>query len=294
MNIPTASHPTRTGYLYVLLAAMLWGLIGPIARYTFTLGISPLEVGFWRCVFAFIPFAIQAFMQGGVGIDKKSFPQLIFFGLICIALFYAALPLAIEAGGVPLAVVLLYTAPAWVIFLAWMLLKEKLTLKKVMAVGITLTGVAIISGVFEEQAHINFWAVFWGLMAGFSYSAYYIFSKTLTRHYTTPQIFFYALPLGAFVLWYFTDFTPKPATAWLALISLGVFCTWLAYALYFHGMKTAHSGPASLIATIELVVGTVISHFFWNESFTQGGYIGALLIISATFFVFWENMKQVK
>ena len=36
------------GYILILLAAVCWGLIGPVAKLAFREGVEPLEVAFWR------------------------------------------------------------------------------------------------------------------------------------------------------------------------------------------------------------------------------------------------------
>ena len=49
-----------TGYLYIIFAAILWGIIGPVSRLAFDQGMAPLEVAFWRAVLAWICFGSHA------------------------------------------------------------------------------------------------------------------------------------------------------------------------------------------------------------------------------------------
>ena len=130
------------GYLLILLAAVLWGSLGPVARYAFSQGVDPLEVAFWRCVIPFAPFCVQALRQGSLRVDPGDRPALLGFGLICVVAFYSVYQLAIHNGGAALASVLMYTAPAWVAIMAWSILGERMTPAKLAAVAATLAGVA--------------------------------------------------------------------------------------------------------------------------------------------------------
>jgi drug/metabolite transporter (DMT)-like permease len=51
---------TLRGYLFIVLAAFCWGGIGPVSRYAFSHGMAPLEVAFWRALFGWVVFGLQA------------------------------------------------------------------------------------------------------------------------------------------------------------------------------------------------------------------------------------------
>ena len=63
-----------SGYLRILAAASLWGLIGPVARIALAEGMPPLEVAFWRTASGWLFFAVQAVLAGQTRIagDRKS------------------------------------------------------------------------------------------------------------------------------------------------------------------------------------------------------------------------------
>ena len=55
------------GYLYVLLAAFLWGLIGPLSRMAFQEGLTPLTVAFYRALLSWIFFLDLAALEREAG-----------------------------------------------------------------------------------------------------------------------------------------------------------------------------------------------------------------------------------
>ncbi len=278
--------PSLIGYLYIFLAAGLWAFIGPLGKMAFQEGISPLEVAFWRAALAWVFFAIQAGVQQKAKVAVKDLPKLALFGFLCVTLFFGSYQLAVEKGGAALASVLLYTAPAWVICLSKFFLKETLTGQKVVALCFTLTGVTLISmnqGTASLSVGGNeaMTAVFFGLLAGFCYSLYYIFGKQFSDKYSASVLFLYILPFGALCLIPFITFAEKNATAWLALGLVALFSTYGAYHLYYAGLRIIEAGRASIIATAEPVLAAFVAWCWWGESFTMVGYGGSVLIIVA-------------
>ncbi|MFO7884838.1 MAG: EamA family transporter [Desulfobacteraceae bacterium] len=270
------------GYVYICMAASLWGLLGPFGKIAFEQGVSPLEVAFWRAFLAWLMFGSQAVIQRTIHVDKKDLPGLFLFGFVSVALFFGSYQVAVDQCGVALAAVLLYTAPVWVFLLSRIVFKERFTPVKISALFITFTGVGLISFAQNAQSpglRPGFSAVFIGLVAGFCYSLYYIMGKHYSKKYSAPLVFLYILPVGAVCLVPGFTFADKTMTAWCALGLIGFVSTYAAYHFYYAGLKRIEAGRASIIATLEPVVAAVVAWFWWGEHFSLTGYAGCLLIL---------------
>jgi DME family drug/metabolite transporter len=272
---------TTRGYVFILLAALLWGMIGPLARLAFSEGVLPMEVALWRAVFSWGLFGGQAILQRQVSLRRADLAALCLFGFTGVTVFYGAYQFAVRQGGAALASVLLYTAPAWVVVLSRIFFKERFTTVKMTALFMTLTGIMLISLGGSAGFSITWRAIGFGLLSGFSYSLYYVFGKYFSERYSAANLFFYILPIGITGLLPLVTFTPKTPTAWLALFCLAFFCTYGAYHLYYAGLKHLEAGRAAIAATLEPVVAGIVAFFWWQERFTAGGYIGSVLIILA-------------
>lgn len=183
-----------------------------------------------------------------------------------------------------MASVLLYTAPAWVFLLSRLFLKEKVNLKKIAALLLTLMGVFLISNNQQTGgmgSGAGFSAVMFGLLSGFCYSLYYIFGKHFSEKYSASVLFLYILPFGAICLLPWFSFAEKSLTAWTALGAMALFSTFGAYHFYYAGLKRVEAGRASIIATAEPVVAALTAWCWWGESFTMYGYLGSVLILAA-------------
>lgn len=257
-------------------------MIGPVARLAFDEGVTPLEVAFWRAVLAWICFGGQALWQRRLKMASKDLPALFLFSLTGVTLFYGSYQMAVKLGGAALASVLLYTAPAWVVLLARIVWREPVGRLKLFCLVMTLSGVVLISfGSGLVAGSVSSGALLFGLIAGFCYAMYYILGKYFSDRYAAATLFFYMLPLGAALLFPWVTFSDKTPLAWLALAGLALVSTFAAYHFYYLGLRFLEPGRASITATLEPVVATVVAYFWWQERFSTEGYLGSALIITA-------------
>ncbi|PTN38731.1 DMT family transporter [Desulfonatronum sp. SC1] len=277
---------SKAGYAYVLLAATLWGMIGPLALLAFQQGLTPLEVAFWRATLGALLFMIHVSICGQWQVHRADLPAFFFFGLVCVGLFYGAFQKTVDLGGASVAAVLLYTAPAWVALLAWLFLGETLGRIKILAVGLTLLGVLGVSLGPDGMTALRdgLWspaAVGYGLLSGLTYALYYIFGKRYLNKYSAATVMVVALPIGAMALYPFVTFHEKTFVAWTALSALALVSTYGAFLAYCAGLRRLEATRASVVATFEPVVAALVAFAWWGERLGYLGILGAALIIFA-------------
>ncbi len=271
-----------TGYGLVFVAAVLWGLIGLFSRAILDAGVGALEIAFWRAVLAGGAFVLHAAAVRRLHVRTAGdAAALAAFAVVGVTVFYASLNLAIDAGGVSLAFVLLYTAPAFVAVLAWPLLGERLTRRKASLVLLAALGVVLVARAGGGGVHATPAALAWGLTAGASYATYYLFGKWVLHRYAPVTIFAVVLPLGALGLWPFVDFVAKDPAVWAWLAALGLVSTYLAYLVYYTGLRATEASRAVLVATVEPVVAAALAAAVFGERLGGVGWLGAGLILAA-------------
>ncbi len=281
----------NTGYLYIFIAAILWGCIGPVAKVAFAEGMNPLEVAFWRAAFAGIAFTGHGFIRKQYGICPRDLSGIVAFAFFCIALFFCSYQVAVAQGGAALASVLLYTAPAWVVLLARLFLNEKLTWLRCFSVALSILGaIAVGFGAGgTQQVRVSFLAVACGVFSGFSYGMNYIFVKKFLQKYPGSTIFMYAIPFALVFMAPFVPFSVPSLKAVAALIFLGIFSTYVPYLLYYRSLENIDASRVAIVATLEPVVAAVMAFIFWSESFSLLGYIGGILILCGVFLTIMEK-----
>lgn len=280
-----AERAPLAGYALVALAALLWAMLGVFSKRLLAAGITPTEIAFWRATIGGLLFAVHASVEGGLRLKRRS-DALAFlaFALVGVTLFYTALNLAIEAGGVSLAFILLYSAPAFVAVLAAVLLGERLTPPKAALVAMSIAGVALVAQGGEAGMTVSARSVTWGLVAGASYASYYLFGKWVLVRYRPATIYAIVMPVGALGLAPFTPFaalrSPSLET-WALLALMAVFSTYLAYLVYYTGLRHVEASRAVLVATIEPVVAAALAAWLFGERLGPLGTLGGALVVGA-------------
>ncbi|MBS3934337.1 MAG: DMT family transporter [Truepera sp.] len=269
-------------YLLIASAAVLWGLLGVLSKGVLESGVSPLEIAFWRAVLAGGLFVLHAALTSQLRLARRDLPLFIGFALVGVTTFYAAFVLAVAAGGVSLATVLLYAAPAFVVVAAWLLLGEPLTGQKLALVGLATLGVVLVAQGGGQGVTVTPTSLGWGLLAGLCYASYYIFGKWVLGRYTPVAIYAVVLPIGALGLWPLVTFSPKSPAVWGLLLALAFLSTYLAYLLYYTGLRHTEASRAVLIATIEPVVAAGLAALLFGERLGWWGLAGAILVVSAS------------
>lgn len=274
------------GYLYIVLAAILWGLIGPASRFALREEIDPLEIAFWRAALAAVLFGAHAAVLRRVRVARGDLPAVLAFGLVGIALFYASYMQAVRLGGASLAAVLLYTAPVWVALLACLAGWETLGARKGVALALTLVGVAGLARAAGGEVRVGAAAILWGLVSGWAYATHYVFGKRYFPRYPTPTLFLYALPVGAVGLLPFFRFqTERSATTWAVLLFLAIVPTYGSYLLYSAGLRRVEATRAATVATTEPVVAAIAAYLIWGERLSVAGYFFAALVLAGVILV---------
>jgi drug/metabolite transporter, DME family len=272
----------RTGYLLVLLAATTWSLIGVFATRARRLGIEPLEISFWRAAIGGALFAAHAGVRREKRPARSELVGVVALGLIGVAAFYACFNQATITGGVSLAAVLLYSAPAFVTLLAWPMLGEAWTRSKLVVVGVVLLGVGLVAASGGTGLRVSATSVAWGLAAGLSYSSIYLLGKPLFARSSAVGVYALAMPLGALVLLPFVEFHHKSAAAWGWLVVLGALSTYGGHLAYGLGIARIEASRGVVVATLEPVLALVWGATFFGERFGVLGLIGSACIVGAS------------
>jgi drug/metabolite transporter (DMT)-like permease len=280
------------GYGFVFLAAFLWGLLGPVARFALADGVAPLEVAFWRAVFGAAFFLLHCAVARRGRIARRDVPAFLAFGLVGVSVFFGSYQVAVKEGGAALASILLYTAPAWVALLARLFLSEALSRAKLLALAMAMGGAACVSlGSGGGAGGVSVLGVVCGLVSGLTYALHYVFGKKYLGDYDAATLYVWILPVGALGLAPFVDFTPLAglsAVSWGTFLFLGLFTTYGAYMAYLAGLRRLAATRVAVVANLEPVIAALMAWVWWGEYFSPMGYVGGALVLGAVFVMVFE------
>lgn len=218
---------------------------------------------------------------------KKTF----FIGLFNSALPFACFSFALLSISTGLSSILNATVPLFGALVAWIWLKDRPHGLRIAGLLIGFAGVAMLAwdkASFKPDASglTTGWAVLACLLACLCYGI----SASYTKRYlsglpalvtATGSQLGATLGLALPTLWLWPQRMPG-ATAWLALLAVGVLCTGVAYILYFRLIENV--GPArSLTVTFVLPVFAVIyGAIFLNEAVSMWMLLCGAIIVCGT------------
>jgi DME family drug/metabolite transporter len=281
------------GYLLVLGAAFLWASFGLFSRELLSRGVSPTSLVTFRAGFGAIAFLTWSLLADRRGLAAAARRDALFFavyGLLGITCFYHSLVIAFSRGTVAMAVVLMYTAPAYVAVASARLFGEKLTAVKWAALGLTFGGVVLITGLHRGGLSGEPIAILAGLGAGVGYAFYNVAGRiALTRH-SLPVTLAWTFTCGAAfsaVLWSAQAPAQWPVVAGSLgyIIVMAVVTAILPYTLYLSSFRFIETGRAAITASIEPVLATILAALVLGERPGAGAVAGAAFVLAGVMLV---------
>lgn len=291
----------KKAYLSIILGASFWGLISIFVQGLYSFGFNSTEVVTLRVSTAAVLMVVYVFLtdKNVFKVKLKDIPYFIGTGVLSIVFFSWCYFTAIQIIPVSVAVILLYTAPAFVAILSRIIFKELLTRRKVIALGLTLTGIILIVGWPQADGKVSFLGLLLGLGSGFGYSLYSIFGKAALHKYSSLTITTYSFIFASIFMLPLSKLWTKShlfngKIVWLYIIGLGLIPTVLAYIFYTIGLSHIESSKAAITATVEPLVATGVGVLLYNEVLSLRHLGGMILVILAIILINKKSEENVK
>ena len=144
--------------LFVIASAMLWGTYGSFLTVITARGMGANVVNFLRFAATSLPILGYLLLRDreALRVRKKDLWLFAANGLASILFFTSCYAAAIRETKIATAAALLYTAPAIVLLLSALLFGEKMTVRKILCVLLSVAGCALVSGVVGSGAALSF------------------------------------------------------------------------------------------------------------------------------------------
>ncbi|WP_048150150.1 DMT family transporter [Palaeococcus ferrophilus] len=278
----------KRGYLFVFLAASMWGTLGIFAKLLYRFNLDPFTIVFYRAGIAFALLLAYNGLTSGLGIGRERLKFYAFYGFFSVFLFYALYFYAVKYSSVSLAVLLLYTAPIYSTIMGYILFGEDITPAKLLSLLAVIIGVLFVT---KLDGNVRPLGVALGLLSGFTYALYGILGKIAMRTDRPEKALMYTLGFGfLFMIPFVHPRVPLGATPYL--LSLAFFPTFLGYLLYNHALREVEASRASIVATIEPVVALVLAYLIFGETLTPRQLVGAGMIILGALLLQYEEYRS--
>jgi drug/metabolite transporter (DMT)-like permease len=191
---------------------------------------------------------------------------------------------------------LIATTPIFMALLAWLFLKEKITLTALCGILLASMGVllvvsngdmtAVLNGEFGSIGNVLV------MLSAFNWAVFSVLSRRSLDKYSAIFVLFYATLFGVLfssVHFLFIKgwiYIPQLSNAaWLAIAFLGVASSFLAYTYWYDGLQIIGATQAGVFIYMEPLISLVVAALVLNEAVTLPALLGGSLILLGVWLV---------
>jgi DME family drug/metabolite transporter len=242
-SLMSSNKHVSPGTLFVVLAAMCWGLAGGIGGILTAEGWSSLVVSFYRGIIGLLFVFLWLILRpNNSGLANW---RLWFWSVIAgagVAGNFAFYFRSIAEGSVAVAVTMMYCAPVFVFLISFALKLERASLFKWCAMAMVIMGVMLLTGLYDiDTDDVTPVAAGAGLLSGLSYAIFIFGFKYAVPHGSPQAILFIAFGVLVSILIGFVDIEQTVSVLsspnWFLFVLLGVLGAGISFILYIVGLK---------------------------------------------------------
>lgn len=270
-------------FIELLILSSLWGAsflfmrtttgdFGPVMLVTLRTGIA---------AFALIPFFFYRRLMPEF---RQYWKPIFFIGLANTAIPFCLFSYSTYYLGAGYGSILNATAPMFGAIVGFFWLKDNLTKIAIFGLFLGFIGVLILSLTrISEELTSTFLPIIAALVSTFLYGLAACYSKKYLKGVrsltiATGSLYFAFLTLLPISLFYWPEINPS-IESWAQVIVLGLFCTAVAYIMYFRLIANVGAERAITVAYLVPVFGVLWGIIFLQETITINMLLGACLVL---------------
>jgi len=232
-------------------------------------------------------------------IKRKDLGFLLMLGGLNGFLSMSCLQISVFFGKASTTAMIISSNPIFVMIFSILILKERITKKRVAAIGFGLIGLVFIGSQFGTGGD-TLAGVLFGLFAALTFGLYTVLSKQKADSIGSLSMIAYSSLLSC--LFYLPFFVVKginpfiiPKGSLLALVYMGVVLSGVAYITYIEALKIVGAGKGSVVFFLKPAIASVLAVVFLGEHLKATAILGSFIIIMGMAVNFWpEGNKPAK
>jgi drug/metabolite transporter (DMT)-like permease len=285
-------------HLALFAVSLLYAGTFTIAKLAMPLYVKPFAFILMRVSVAMvcIYFFHRHFVKGGIK-DKSDLWPLFVSAVFGVAgnmlLFFKGLSITSPIN----ASILMLNTPIFVLVFAAIILKEKLSVNKVLGIFIAALGALLLmsGGNFHFNQETVWGDVFVTLNA-IIYAFYLVYAKQLMVKYHPLTVTLYAFFFGFFLVLPFglnqtleIDFANLPLNIWGAIAFVTIGATFLTYVLNAYALKHASSSLVGSYIYLQPVLATLIAVISGKDFLSIEKFVSMLIVFAGVFLAAYKK-----
>ena len=280
----------RVSYIYLVLCILIRAML-PVVSKKMLVELDNIQILFYSTILSSFTMALILLFEKKTAAFKKysinDYFTMCFLGIFGAYLFYILLYQAFALTSAQEGFILNFTWPIMIILLSFLILKEKITLRKTIAILISFFGVVVIvtKGMVFSIRFTNLIGDLFALGAAASFAIFSVLGKRCMFDKTISMFIFslLSLVLTTITLFIFSTFKIPTMNVLPWLIYNGVFINGLSF---FFWLKSIEYGDINLLSNIAYVtpfVSLIYILIFLKEEILFSSVAGLIIIISGIF-----------
>ncbi|MEQ9165281.1 MAG: DMT family transporter [Fulvivirga sp.] len=254
--------------------------------------ITPINLTLVRFIISSIGLGLIALIQRPKRILKKDQFRFVLAAVFGVALYNIALNYGQQTISAGSASFLINTVPIFTTILSFLILKEKLILRTVIGIAISMVGVGLITLSESQEFNLN-QGIILLLIASFSQALFFIIQKPLLTRYSPLTVISYSVWLGTLFLLPFSkdlfEVTNASRESKLALLYLGIVVGALGHVIWAYVLSQLSASKATSFLYFVPVVSVVLSFLLVKEIPSLLLITGGLVAITGVYIVNKRN-----
>lgn len=281
------SKTKSIAYLYVSLAVLLWASTPAVAKLLLR-DINNIQVMFYSVFFAIIGLLTIVIAKGKLKIfkeyKKRDYFRMAFMGTLGCYLYYIFLLGALMYAPAQEAFIINYLWPMMVVILAILILKEKLSFKKLLGLILSFIGMYIVAtkGELLNFTFSNAKGDILAILGAIAYGLFSVLGKKYKYEVFTSMLIYYLFGF-ILILIHILAFSSIPqislqqlaGLAWLGIMSNG-----LAYIFWFKALEYGNTSKMANMIFFTPFLSLIYIYFLVGEQIIASSIIGLIFIIS--------------
>lgn len=286
-------------YLNAFLAVFLWGTVYVMGKYVMAV-VPPLVVTVCRYAVAIAVLTPILLRQPHGKLDRRDYGYVLLVAVLGYVLSMNLQFFGTKLTNASVSSLINSMNPVFIMIFAALILKEKLTLSKVVSVALSLAGVYLVVG--GAQGGLRPAGVACALGAMLCWALMSVLMRRLTQKYDALQVTRDCLAIGLVLALPFAGWSAvtSPPIAWspeivLGLLFLGVFGTAVGNLCWNRALSQLEAGSCCLFYPVMPLTSVVGGALFLHEPVTLWLAAGAALIASGIVFgTLSEKRRQMR
>ncbi len=286
----------------LLIVGLIYGANYSIAKVVMPLHIGPFGIIFIRVISGTILYWAIDFLTGAEKIkhrrDYMHFALLAVFGVaINQLMFFKGLSMTTPIS----ASVIMTSTPISVLIVSYFILKEKITLNKLIGIALGATGAVLLIGIdgFNIDSD-TFLGNLFILINAISFSIYLVLVKPIIYRYKAITVIKWVFLFGLFMVVPFgyeevaqVEWGNLPGEAWLSLGYIIIGTTFFAYLLNTWALQYVNPSLVGYYIYLQPVFATLVAVAFRGDRLTLTEILYSMLIFSGVYLVSVKRTKLI-